>query len=235
MQLLFDDVGPSGVWITVDNSGLETGPLNATYSITTSRPTERDKPFWYICEHNGANLADLDLGEIDSNEFNMIGWSSDSTKLLGTIADATTPYNRYVTYDVETGEVAYPLDDYFADNPGSFRVPPRMSPNGAKLAWSTNATEIWVSDADGSNPVKLHTQSVDDSSTNRDSLVVSYSQDSIVWSFDSTKLAIVDGRDEAPVWFVDLLTNIKTQIWAGTGWDNSNEQQWIYDMQRFDG
>jgi hypothetical protein len=228
MQLFFDDTGPNGVWITVDNSGM-TSP-GSGYGAYLPPATERGQPWWYICDHNGVNLEDLDLEAINHRDFQFLEWSPDSTKILG-----RTYSGRYVTYNVSTGAVTYPLDDYFAENPGTFRVYPAISPNGEKIVWSTNASEIWISDADGSNPTKLYTQTVDDNSTDQNSLVVSYSQDSIVWSFDSTKLAVVDGRDEAPVWIINVNTQVMTQIWPGTGWDNPDNQKWIYDMQNFGG
>lgn len=232
LQLYFDHTPPNGVWITIDTSGLRSGILETTYSVYSNRITDNGPIHWYMCDYDGSNLEEMDLGGIDPKEFAIREWSPDSTKLLGDISTPTLS-GRYLTYDVSTGEVDYPLDDYRADNPIEYFVTaPIMSPDSTKLAWVTSTNELWISNVDGSNATKLYEQTVAYNSTDRDSLVLG---GDLAWSFDSKKLAVIDNRDESPVWVVTISTGAMTKIWPGSGWDNSNDQKWLYDMQQFEG
>lgn len=242
IQLFFEDSSVNGMWLSIDNTGITPGPISSGYVVTNAGMTQRGKPFWYMCDYYGANLEDVDFGpdELHTNPI----WSPDSTKIhaLAPSADGVA-YCRWMNYDVSSKTISYPLD--FSSDPldsngaGPLQYSPVISPNSQKIAFILVGTnygdpmKLVVANADGSNAVVKYTEVA---SPGQDDLVLNSNLNtSLAWSFDNTKLAIVDKRNEAPVWIIDLATSTKTKIWPGSGWDDRNDQKWIYDIQNFDG
>jgi hypothetical protein len=243
LQMTFDVVPPQGVYIATHTENLVLGFLGSVYAIRTHHFQETGEPSWYICDYNGDNLEDIGL-DIITNVFG--GWSPDSTKIHALVPSVSgNPYCRWLNYDVATGDITYPLDysgDTMAsDGSGTLYGPlqsmPIFSPNGEKIAWILRPYDgtksLWTADADGSNKTEIYRQETTFSPSDQD--VLFFPWQAIAWSFDSTKLAIIDERDAAPVWVMDLVSNEQTKIWPGSGWENSDDQKWLYDIQSFDG
>jgi hypothetical protein len=225
-HLIFDTSAPNGVWATVDNSGLEVESSFAGYQIRGSSVEETGPLHWFMCDYDGSNLEELNF----QSDLGTITWSPDSSKIQG-----MTPSGHLLTYKVSDGSVSSPLDTYLTNNPDSLILgTPLVSPNGVKMAWTTANQQMWMSNVDGSNLEKLYEQTVDNNSTDQNALVLGYST-KFSWSFDSTKIAIIDDRYEAPVWLINLTTHTMAKIWPGTGWDNPDDQKWLYDIQKFQG
>lgn len=236
-RFTFDVVPPQGVYIVTHSENLIPGPLGGAYSITPGSFQEYGDPVWYMADYTGANLTEIDIGELP-NYFG--GWSPDSTKLHAVVPSSDGDDNlRWMNYDVSTGDISYPLD-YSALPPDSYGTketilgPPKFSPDSQKIAFFMQGDyrspkKLIVANADGTNALEIYANTAD---PGQDDLVLGYDMS---WSFDSTKLVVVDSRDEAPVWMFNLIPNTMTKIWPGSGWDNSDDQKWIYDPQNFDG
>jgi hypothetical protein len=90
---------------------------------------------------------------------------------------------------------------------------------------------LWVDDIDGSSPTNLYTQAADADYSDQDTPFLG---NKLAWSFDSTKIAVVDSRDPAPIWMFDIVAGTRTKVWNGSGWDNPDDQIWLYDLVNFD-
>lgn len=236
-QFTFDVVPPQGVYIVTHSENLVSSVPDSAYTIYPGPFEEYGDPVWYLADYNGPNLTEIDLGAIPSY---FGGWSPDSTKLHAVVASPDGDANlRWMNYDVATDTRSYPLD-YSGLPPDSYGTketilgPPKFSPDSQKIAYFMQGDyrspkRLIVANADGSNALAIYE---DIASPGQTDLVLGYDMS---WSFDSKRLAVIDARSEAPVWIFNLVPNTMTQIWPGTGWDNSNDQYWIYDPQNFDG
>lgn len=236
VTVVFDSTVPEGLWIISNSSLIESSFVGAypiTYGFGEIGPTR-----WFLCDNDGSNFDEIDLGGKLSG---FCGWSPDSTKLHALApSESGHEYCRWMNYDVATGDITYPLD--YTSNPldaydqGPLKFPPWFSPDSQKIAWVTLAPDgtksLWVADADGTGKTEVYQQTVDDYSTNQDALVLGSNK--IAWSFDSNHLAMVDRRNETPVWMIDVRTNVMTKIYPGSGWDDSSQQKWFYDLLDFD-
>jgi Tol biopolymer transport system component len=234
--MVFEAIPPLGVWMVIHNDNLIV-TSGSGYSVTPGSFGPRGDPVWFLCDYNGDNLEQIDFG-INLNS--VVGWSSDSTKLHAVVPSASgDPYCRWLNYDVATGAISYPIDytgdTLTPDGWGPLRNPPIFSPNSQKVAWVVQAYDgtksLWVANADGSNQTEVYRQTLDFSYSDQNVLFLPRYR--LAWSFNSQKLAVVDDRDEAPVWVMDLIAHTQTKIWPGSGWDNSDDQKWIYDSLDF--
>lgn len=222
-----------GTWLDVDSTNIESS--FGGYGVLSKSVGQRGDPYWFMCDNDGENVEAIDFG-IVINQFG--GWNPDSSKLHALVpSNGGANFCRWMNYDVDTQEVSYPLDyssePLSSDGNGQLTDLPIFSPNGDKIVFllkhNNDPVKLMVANSDGSNVTEVYT---DFASPERTDLVLS---SQISWSFDSSKLAIVDARPESPVSIINLTDNTITQIWPGSGWGNSDDQKWIHNPQNFDG
>lgn len=239
LQFRFDTPVPQGCWMATHTENIISGPLGGKPG-TYNKLVEMGPHHWYICNYNGANLEELEL-DLDIGSYSVPPqWSPDSKTLhwVGPAADGAH-YCRWLNYDMETGETSIVLN--YEGKPrnvngyGPLTYFMLYSPNSQKIAYTmrqesnTNLSKLIVGKADGSDQEEIY---VDVENPGQDDLVLSLH---MAWSYDSKKLAVIDRRNESPIWVFDLVTYTHTKIWPGSGWDNEEEQLWIFDPVNFDG
>lgn len=231
LRMTFDTTTPFGTWISIDNTNVIPGIIAQGFGVYNNKMVQKGDPHWYMSSYYGSDVEEISFGTV-LNIFT--GWSPDSTKLHGIApSDDGIPYCRWLVHDVATGENVYELDfseEVVGDSGPLQRVV--YSPNSQKIAFVKQfgygePKKLYVASADGTNIELLYESPA---SPGQDDLVPR----DISWSFDSQQIAIVDERDEAPVWMFDLLTDQTYKVWGGSGWDNPDEQKWIYDPQNFE-
>jgi hypothetical protein len=239
VQLRFHVIPPEGVWMDTDNHDL-IDELWQPFSISPEGnfPDSGGPTHYYLCNADGSSLTEISFGDVELN-IGYGSWSPDSSKLHTVVASASGhAYARWMVYDIVSGTVSFPLDYSSApldfNGYGPLQSLPKFSPDSASIVWVMN-NSIWIAHSDGTGITELFHQTADDSSTSPDDLIIPTNTIPISWSFDSTKIAVVDERNPAAVWVIDVSTGTRTQVWPGTGWTNPAEQKWIYDPQTFTG
>jgi hypothetical protein len=241
INMRFDALTPMGVWIVIHDDDLIVS-FGEGYEVTHSSPPgfrEIGDDRWFLCNQDGTSLEEIDFGTPLTA---LVGWSPDSTKLHALAPSAAgDPYCRLLTYDVATGDVSFPLDySDVLDSGGSGPLTnPKFSPDSSKIVWMLSNPDLtktlWVSYADGTGAVEIYHDTVTSGHSTDLGIILLGGTDYISWSFDSKKIAIVDARDEAPVWIFDTVSGSLTRIWDGSGWDNPDNQKWLNDPMTFDG
>jgi hypothetical protein len=100
---------------------------------------------------------------------------------------------------------------------------PTVSPDSQRVAYIVGdddslAKTLYVANVDGSNVTSIYTQTLAYDSTDQNAPYLSWS-DSLIWNRDSTKVAMIDGRQQAPIWVFNLGANTFTKVWPGRGWE----------------
>jgi hypothetical protein len=248
---------PEGGWFDIDThylvgDGLLSYYLQLTAGFGDTIPSQMKR---YLCNPDGSALTAIDFGDVEFS----VGpiWSPDSTKIHGICTSSDSPtswvylsgsstdlkkhYARWFVYDVASGDISFPLD-YSSEASSSSNgpltgEPPWISPNGEKVIWklshSDGSSDLLIGNFDGSTVTSIATLYHRNSGADSSDQDLTFMSNFAAWSFDSTKFAMVDSRDPAPVWVFNVATGAREKAFAGTGWDNPDDQKWIYDILGF--
>lgn len=241
VQLRFHVIPEGGAWMDVDNHDL----IDMTWLPVGITPEsvwadEGGPVYRYLCDPDGSALTELDFGDVRLNTD--VRWSTDSTKLYALASSSGHDLLRLFVYDVASEEISFPLD--YSSEPldssgyGPLRDLPVYSPDGSKFVWvlsdDTSNKGLWVANSDGTGSTELFHQTADASSSNPDDVILPRTT-KIVWNSAGTKLAIIDNRDQAPIWVISVDTGALTKVWPGSGWTNPDDEKWLYDPLIFTG
>jgi hypothetical protein len=235
-QLVFQDLTEEGTWAEIEYGGGTGYGLSSMGGFWGAGKVHR-----YLCNPDGSDLTEIDFGDVEFSYFG--GWLPDSSGFHGNArsADGLHHYARWAVYNIATNAITFPLDyssEIGSSGYGPLFTPPFISPNNEKMVWRLShedgSAQLLLANIDGSSIVELYSQASDQDEADQDAMFISGSQQGIAWSFDNTKIAVIDSRDQAPVWVINVNTGVRTKAWAGSGWDNPDDQKWLYDLVNFD-
>jgi len=174
----------------------------------------------WLCNADASGLYEIALGLDPLEYFILLRWSADSVKLYAEIDGA-----NYIVYDV----VAETVNTYSIVQEDALSNV-FMSPDHSKIVWTETtfadggaSGERWlfIGNPDGSGATLLyHTPPYVDPINpveDEDQTILMLSGP-IAWSFDGTKIAVVDRRPQSPIWIFDIATGVGTKVYDGDGW-----------------